>query len=91
MNTASIEWLAGVVRVWPTGKRYGDPYLWCATIRVIDLETVEIMGAMTAPELSEWRAIQAELLRLGFKRARWTRRHGDDVRVIEFQPKGATA
>lgn len=55
---AEFEMIAGVVRVFLPGKTYGDKYEWSATIRYLDSETVEILGIVRAPTISEWRAVE---------------------------------
>jgi hypothetical protein len=70
---ASLEHLASVIRVFPDGGEYGDPYTFCATIRHLDRETVEIVGALRSPTPSEWRAIRAALAKGGIIKAMFTR------------------
>ncbi len=56
---AHIEPLAGVLRVFADGDQYGEPYVWSATVRYLDAQTVEILGIQSAPQPSTWRAIIA--------------------------------
>ena len=87
---AQVEWIAGVLRVWAPGKQYGDPYEFSASVRCIDRETVEIMGVVKAPTHDEVRVIINELLRLGIKRAVWTRMENGEAKKHVFEPKVAT-
>ncbi len=57
MAWAHVEPLAGVIRVFADDAKYGDPYVWNASVRYIDDQTVEILGFMIAPKPSAWRAI----------------------------------
>ena len=54
-----LEPIASQLRVFADGDAIGNPYAWCATVRHIDMHTVEILGVMRAPRPSEWRAIIA--------------------------------
>ena len=70
---AELQPLVGVLRVFPDGGKYGDPYSFCATVHHLDQETVEIIGAMRAPKPSEWRAIRECLRKTRVKMAIFTR------------------
>ena len=70
---ADLEHLASVIRVFPDGCKYGDPYTFCAAVRHLDRETVEIVGALRSPTPSEWRAIRAALVEAGIIKAVFTR------------------
>lgn len=65
-HTATVQWLtpnkaAGLVRVFPAGLAHGDPYNWCATIRVIRPGVAELLGVLHAPTLDQVRAVRAAL------------------------------
>jgi hypothetical protein len=70
---ADLEHLASVIRVYPNGGKYGDPYTFCAAVRHLDRESVEIVGALRSPTPSEWRAIRAALVEAGIVKAMFTR------------------
>jgi hypothetical protein len=72
-----LETIAGILRVFPDGQRYGDPYTWCATVRFLSRDTVEICGALRAPMPSEWRAIREALAAAGVTSAVIVRRRAD--------------
>ncbi len=47
-----------MLRIFDEGKVYKkDEYEWCATMLWIDDTTVEFLGILTAPLLSQWKAI----------------------------------
>ena len=71
--TADLEPLVSLIRIFPDGGRYGDPYSYCATIRHLDRETVEIIGALRAPTPGEWRAIRVALAGAGITKATFMR------------------
>jgi hypothetical protein len=73
MPHANLEHLASILRVFPDGSSYGDPFSWSATLRWIAPDTVEVCGAMRAPTPSEWRAIRECLVSLGVTTAVITR------------------
>jgi len=61
------------LRVWPGELGYGDPYVWAATARLIDDDSMEIMGVTTPPSGDEMRAIldaaaALDVLRVGTQR-----------------------
>ena len=46
------------MRIFESGKQYGhDPYEWSAFVRWLDDDEVEILGALQAPTLSQWKAM----------------------------------
>ena len=57
MAWAHVEPIAGVIRVFADDAKYGDPYVWNATVRYVNAQTVEILGFLVAPKPSTWRAI----------------------------------
>jgi len=71
--TADLEPLTSLIRVFPDGGRYGDPYTFCATLRHLDRKTVEIVGALRAPTPGEWRAIRTALAGAGITEATFVR------------------
>ena len=80
--TAHIEPLAGVVRVFDAGRSYGDPYRFAVTVRWINRQTVELVGAIRAPAPSEWRAIRDALLAAGVSSVVMVRKGGANPRTI---------
>jgi hypothetical protein len=79
--TAHIEPLAGVIRVFDCGRSYGDPYRYAVTVRWLDRQTVELVGALRAPAPSEWRAIRDALVAAGVARVVMIRKGGANPRV----------
>lgn len=65
---AGIEHLSGVIRVWQDGRKYGEPYEWCASVRYITRDTIEILGYTTKVTPSIWKAVITECQRLGIKK-----------------------
>ncbi len=47
------------LRVWPDGMGYGDPYMWAATARLIDDDSMEVMGVTQPPTGEMMDAIKA--------------------------------
>lgn len=39
-----LEPLTSILRVYDEGKSYGDEYLWCCTVRYVNIEEVELCG-----------------------------------------------
>jgi hypothetical protein len=65
---AAVEFLSGVVRFWANDSaQYGDPYEWCATVRWINPDTVEILGVIKPPSKQVWAAVLSELGQYGAK------------------------
>jgi hypothetical protein len=81
---AKIEPLAGVIRVFDQGKAYGDPYRFIITVKWLDPETVELIGATQAPTPSEWRAIKEALIAGGVKFVTWVRKSGANPRTVRL-------
>lgn len=73
---ALVEPLASVVRVGPDNFVYGDPYTFACSIRWIDRQSVEMIGATAAPTPSEWRAMVRKFRELGVKRVLIDRKSG---------------
>jgi hypothetical protein len=73
MAHAHVEILSAVVRVFPDGKAYGDAYELLITVRGLDPETVEIVGAAKAPTGEQIRAIRKALNAMGIRKAIWKR------------------
>lgn len=48
------------LRVWPGELGYGDPYVWAATARLIDDDSMEVMGVTSPPSIEMMDAIRAE-------------------------------
>lgn len=57
---AEIEPIVGIIRVWLPGKVYGDPYEWCATVRYLKKDTIEILGYTKKVSKECWKAIIKE-------------------------------
>lgn len=58
-----IEPIAGVIRVYRSGRSYqnGDPYEWAASVRWLSRDTIEILGVDRPPSIAVWRSIRAFL------------------------------
>lgn len=85
---AHLEFICGIVRVFPPGGCYGrSPLEFSAFVTRIDDDTCKISGAMSCPSPSQFRALVAELTRLGFRRATWERRNTGRLRVITYTPR----
>lgn len=67
MVRAELEPLVSVIRVWEDDKSYGDPYEWVATVRHLDLHTVEILGYVKPLTKESVRAIHAALDQVSIK------------------------
>lgn len=65
--SAHVEILSGIVRVFAPGKSYGDPYGWAATLRWVDHESVEYLGALRAPSWEEREAMTLKLREIGVR------------------------
>lgn len=68
MSHAEIEPLSGVIRVWADGGVYGDPYVWCASVRWLSREDVEILGYTNPVTRGVWRAVMNTCNKSGIKR-----------------------
>jgi hypothetical protein len=77
MKTAHLEVIGGLIRVFPEGKSFGDPYEYAITIRTLSHDKVEVLGTLTSPTPSQWRAIQECLKSNGFKAFVITRKRDD--------------
>lgn len=64
---AEFEPLSGIIRVFKDNEKYGDSYTWIVTCRFINKETVELMGAIKAPTLNEFKAVKNMLKQKGIK------------------------
>jgi hypothetical protein len=87
---AHLEPLSAVIRV---GGAYGEPYTWCATVRYLAPDEVELVGAMRAPKPSEWRAMATVFRQTGVRIVWFERHHGDQIdrhRVELWTPGGQT-
>ena len=56
-----FEPISGILRVFEDDKNYGDDYIWCVTVRFLNLTTVELLGITKAPTPSIWRAVRRVL------------------------------
>lgn len=65
---ALIEPIAAVLRVVPGDGNHGQPYSFATTVRWVDRQTVELIGAMRSPTLAEAQAIIQALKALGAQR-----------------------
>ncbi len=78
---ADFEPLTSVLRVFADGARWGDPYVWSASIRYLDKETIEFLGILRAPKPSEWRVIIEECVKLDIKKVVFYRmKNGNKVK-----------
>jgi hypothetical protein len=68
-----LEPIAGVLRL---GGRYREPYTWCCTVRWIDPQQVELLGAITAPKPEQWHAIAEVLSTAGVETVLYQRADG---------------
>ena len=73
MMPVHIEPLVSLIRVFPEGASYGEPYSWCGTLRYHNRQTAEVIGVMRAPTPDEWRAIKAALGAIGIDEVLFTR------------------
>lgn len=65
-HSATVQWLhedktVGLLRVFPAGLAHGDPYNWCATVRVIRTGVAELLGVLMSPTIDQVRACRAAL------------------------------
>lgn len=74
---AVLEMISGLIRVYPEEKKYGDRYEYVVTCRTLSKDRVELLGVMTAPTPSQWRAIRECLRSHGVVDAVMTRRRTD--------------
>lgn len=64
---ATIESISGIIRCGPEHPRHGDPYVWCATLRWLDPQTVEVAGVDRPPTHHQWREVMAAVRALGLR------------------------
>lgn len=83
MKTAHLEVLSGLIRVFPEGKKFGDPYEYAITIRTLTHDKVEFLGAIEAPTPSQWRAIYKCLKENGIKSFIITRKRDDGTTEVK--------
>jgi hypothetical protein len=86
MKTAHIETIGGVIRVFPEGKKYGDPYEYSAAFRTLAHDKVEVIGILNSPSPSQWRAIKKCLRENGFKTFVITRKREDGSTEVREHP-----
>lgn len=74
----SLEPLIYVIRIYPDSKAAKDRgmYTWSATGIRISRRTIKILGALRAPTIPEWRAIDRFLGLMGYLRAVYYRADG---------------
>jgi hypothetical protein len=65
---ARIEPLTGIIRVWVDTAKYKEPYEWCATVRYIQQDIVEILGYTKKVTPSIWKAVIKECQRRDIKK-----------------------
>lgn len=85
-----VEHLTSLVRLWISPEaKYGDAYDWVVTVRWLDKENVEFIGMTVLPTREMWRAIRAELRRLGVKTILAHRTNGgrDRKKIIHTAPR----
>lgn len=55
---AEIDPLVSVLRVFSKGREHGDAYEWSVTAQHIDRTTIELVGVISPPTFSQWRAVE---------------------------------
>ena len=81
---AFTEHLISVIRVGKTTVKYGDPFEQAVIVRWLSPTTAELaaMNSQTRFTTQTFRAIEAELVRLGITEVFWTRRGEATARRI---------
>lgn len=79
--------LTGIVRAGPDTDQYGKPWDYAVTYSACDMDTCTVMalkgdGGVT---LAHYRALVAELRRIGFRHVRWERKKATGDREIESE------
>lgn len=88
MKNAHLEIIGGLIRVFPEGQSFGDPYEYAVTLRTVSVDKVEMIGVTASPTPSQWRAIYQCLKEHGFKSFIITRKRDDgSTEVKEHQIK----
>ena len=75
-----VEHLISIIRIFDDNMEYGDPYIWSATLKFIDIETVEIVGVDKPITISMYRVIKKALIDMGVVRAIFYR-YKNSIRV----------
>jgi len=79
---ARIEPFSCVVRYWDNNDaQHGDPYQWAASVRWINIETMEICGITRPPTIAIWRAVKQAAREFGAKQIIFVRCKGDKKRT----------
>lgn len=85
---AHVEPVSSVLRVFVNDKNYGDEYLWCCTVRWINVEKVELCGVTEFPNLSFRHAIGKALWDIGVKEVFFVRKFGGKDRAVNIDLVG---
>lgn len=84
---------AGLIRVFPDGLGYGDPYLFTLTVKIHtptahpSQREAFLMGLAYPTDLHHWRAICDALARAGFTFATWERLKAGKKRHVKIRLK----
>lgn len=65
-HTCHLEIISGILRVFPEGLAYGDPYIYSCCLKGISPTDCEIVGALRSPTLTEAHAIKTCLIKHGY-------------------------
>lgn len=65
----------GVIRVFDSARKFGEPYLYSVAFKWIGPKLIELVGATRPPTPSQWRAIRQLLRPMGI-RVRFERKSG---------------
>jgi len=87
MCWAHIEYFCehgGVIRVFETGKAYGDRYCYALPFHKLSDNVIEFVGVVTAPKLSYARAIKVACRAVGLEAVR-ERKSGARPGIKEFR------
>ena len=55
---AHLEPVVGILRLYEDGKTFGDEYVWSATLKWVDSETVEICGVDKTVTVEIWKTVR---------------------------------
>lgn len=67
MYYAEFEHISSLIRVWPEGQKYGDPY-WGIAIRQINKYEVELLLQQQKITIDIWKAVIEVCKKEGIKR-----------------------
>ena len=80
-SSASIQLLAGVIRVHAPDGHEGDEYIWTCACQIVG-DTAYLYGAMRALKPSEYRAVRAALWDAGVRHVIYERKNTKHDREI---------